>query len=105
MPEIHTKLRGVSFGQRQENIKLLQDGFRLFPVHEKENPYDSNAILCYADSMHTKEIGHISAELAKDLVKVLQDGRTLEVFVQQVTGGKKKQSFGVNVLVRYGDDA
>jgi hypothetical protein len=100
--EIRSKLVGVSFGERQKNIKLLQAGFELFWRHESENEFDSNAILTYADPGMTIEIGHLRRELAREFVERIGKVRQ-RIFVEQVTGGGAGKSFGVNVRVVVGE--
>lgn len=38
------KLTGVTFDNRQQNIKAVYLGEKVFLVRKKLNPYDSNAI-------------------------------------------------------------
>ena len=103
MREYKTKLVGVSFNNRQKNIKDLKPGFRLFFIHEKDNIYDANSILVYADPEMKIELGHLRRELAAEFVKRIAEGVRHEIFVDQVTGGEDKKSFGVNVRVMIRD--
>jgi single-stranded-DNA-specific exonuclease len=100
MFEFNTKLTGVTFNNRQDNIKLLQPGLRLFWKHERDNPYDSNAILCFADPGMTKDVGHLNKGLAAKFVGWFD--RNPEIIVEQVTG-KDKHTMGVNVKIVLGD--
>ena len=105
MTVIRTKLFGVSFcakdgSERQDNLQKVQPGFKLFWIHEQDNPYDSNAILMFGDPAKTIELGHISAELAKKLQEYKREGRVIDIFALELTGGQGKKSFGLNVEVR-----
>ena len=97
---VRTKLVGVSFDGRQENIKTLEDGFMLFWEHEEDNKYDPNAIHVYADPAKTISVGHLSREIAEKFVKWIDEGQNLSIVCSQVTGGKTAhQSYGVNIEI------
>jgi single-stranded-DNA-specific exonuclease len=99
MQVIHSKLVGVSFDGRQDNLRLVQPGFRLFWFHEKDNQYDANAVKVFADPTMRVELGHLKRELAAKVVERIAAGEKLEIFAAQLTGGKKGMSRGVNVKV------
>ena len=96
----NTKLVGVSFGERQKNIDALAPGFHLFWKHDKDNKYDSNAVLCFSDPAMTKEIGHLNKEMAKCFVERINMGFKQEIYVMQVTGTGEKMTRGVNVEIK-----
>ena len=95
-----SKLVGVSFNNRQKNCAELEPGFRLFWKHEADNQYDSNAVLCYSDPAMTKEIGHLSRDMAKDFVSRMKEGYKQEIFVLQTTGGMANKTYGVNIEIK-----
>ncbi len=97
--EMMSKIVGVTFEGRQENVKKVQPGFNLFWVHEKDNEYDPNAIKVFADPEMTLELGHLKRELAEQVVEWLADGKTMQIVAEQVTGGKENQSYGLNVRI------
>jgi len=97
---VRTKLVGVSFEGRQDNIKQVTDGLRLFWEHEPNNIYDANAIHVYADPNKEISLGHLSKEIAAKFVQWIAAGEDLSILCTQVTGGKTAhQSFGVNVEI------
>jgi single-stranded-DNA-specific exonuclease len=99
MKEMMSKLVGVSFDGRQDNVKKIQPGFNLFWVHEKDNQYDPNAIKVFADPEMVHELGHLKKELAEQVVEWLADGKTMMIVAEQVTGGKDNQTFGLNIRI------
>jgi len=97
---VRTKLVGVSFDGRQDNIKHVTNGSRLFWAHESNNIYDSNAIHIYADPYKNISLGHLSKEIAAKFVQWIAAGEDISILCTQVTGGKTAhQSFGVNVEI------
>lgn len=79
-----TKIVGVSFDNRQEHIKDINDMIdELIAVREPKNPYDKNAIHIYIkteDGQTTddmKSCGYINRHLAKDLAPLMDDGKEL----------------------------
>ena len=100
MRTIRTKLVGVSFGNRQQNIRLCQPGFQLFWKHETDNKYDENSIIVYADPTMQVELGHLNRRLASEFVLRVKEGTKQEIICEQITGGKgDKPTFGMNVRV------
>jgi len=99
MWEFNTKAVGVTFENRQENVKALKPGYRIFWKHEPLNKYDANAIALYSDPLMKNSIGHLSKAVAKNFVKRLKVPVDQEIFVEKVTGGVGTQSFGVNLKV------
>jgi len=105
MREMMSKLVGVSFDGRQENVKAIQPGFHLFWVHEKDNQYDPNAIHVFADPALTKDLGHLRKELAAEAVQWIAEGKTMTIVAEQVTGGKNQQSYGLNIRICVGENS
>lgn len=99
MREMMSKLRGVSFEGRQDNVKKVQPGFNLFWVHEKDNQYDVNAIKVFADPEMKVELGHLRKELAAEAVQWIADGKTMTIVAEKVTGGGENQSYGLNIRI------
>lgn len=95
---VYSKLMGVTFGFRQVNIySFLKEGMQLTWKHDKENKYDSNAILCYADEAQKFEVGFISRELAAKIAPILSH-YDMVITVSNLTGDVG-MSRGVNVLI------
>jgi hypothetical protein len=100
--ETHSKLAGVSMGKedgedRQLNVRQLRDGQELFFIHEKDNPFDSCAIKVFADEAHTKPLGYIQRELAKDItIQGDKMGYKYRIYCTKVTGGGGR-TYGCNV--------
>ena len=88
-----SKIKGVTFENRQVNVKALIQGQTIFFKPEPENPYDANAIKLFADRECTKELGHVDSQLLKDMV-----GYTIiDVMVRSV--GAKHDTFGANIAI------
>lgn len=94
-----SKIVGVSFGDRQENVRSIVPGFVLFWRHEVENPYDENAVAVFVDPSMRMQVGHLKRELAKEFMGWVVENRNPRIIAEQVTGGKEKQSYGVNVRI------
>jgi len=96
----HTKIKGVTMEPgRQDAIRALTKGQRLHYIHEKENPYDMNAIKVFADNDNTVILGYISRELAPKILDYIKDKKTVSMYVSEVTGGGQDRSFGCNIEV------
>ena len=78
---------------------MVKPGFRLFWIHEKDNQYDPNAIRVYADPAMRVDLGHLSREMASKVVVELQEGKKMELYCMQITGGKAGKSNGMNIKI------
>lgn len=93
----HTKIAGVSFDDRQDNIRSLTQGILLDIVREPENEHDANAI-----KVITKDgidLGYLNARMAKQLAPCIDGGAMYEAEITDITGDAD-QNFGVNIEVR-----
>ena len=99
MKEIFSKLVGVTFHNRQDNLQLVNVGFNLFWKCEEDNPFDKNAIIVYADPEMKIELGHIKKELAAELQGYIGAKREIKIIAEQLTGTLPKQTFGLNVKI------
>lgn len=97
-PAFHTKIKGVSIGNRQGSLKFLEKGQKLFYLLEDDNPIDPNAIHVYADEAHTIDLGYISKLIVPDLRKFLKHNIGFEFYATEVTG-LDKPTQGCNVLI------
>ena len=87
--EFPTKLVGVTFDNKQNNIRTLKEGDELTIVKEKNNPFHSKAILLTKDG---KDMGYLSRELADKFYDKIE-----KVVVLNVTC--KEDTYGVNIKV------
>jgi hypothetical protein len=97
--EYPSKLVGVSFNNRQINLKNVVEGQELFFKHEKNNPHDENAVLVYADAEMTKELGHLNRKMAKKVCQRIATGVPQQIFAKQRTGEDYPKRFGLNIRV------
>lgn len=97
--QIFSKIVGSSFCDGQKLITLLKKGDHLLWTREKENKYDSNAILLMNSSK--QKLGYIPATTAKDLASNIDNGttKTMEVVVSEITGGGNVKSVGCNICI------
>lgn len=102
--EINTKCVGVTFENRQDAVKDMSTGDRVFWVHEEDNPYDKNCIALYADSAHEKQLGYLNKGMAQDFVLRMRAGIDQEIYVTLVTGGGEKKSYGLNMRIVVHDE-
>lgn len=91
----YTKLTGVTYNNRQQNIALLEKGKKLEVVREVNNEYDKNAIELFDGN---NSIGYIPSETVRKLSLKYDVGSEIEVFVEKITGGNGN-FYGVNVRI------
>ena len=100
MGKFNSSLVGVTFNNRQNNIPLVNTGQKLFWSNESTNPFDSNAILVYADEDKKIELGHLRADLAVKLMDRFKNKKCdYELFVERVTGGGDNMNLGLNIVI------
>lgn len=112
---IHSKVAGVT--AKNDNGRSRQDYIRAFckagmPLilrREPQNKFDKNAISVWIKAKaliffsSEVQIGYINAELAEELSRWIDNGKSLSAEIAEVTGGtKEKSSLGVNILLRKG---
>lgn len=93
---MHTKLVGVTFNNRQSNIINLHVNDKLRLIREPDNIYDSNAILVCDQNFN--ELGHISKDLVATLAPILDNGQELSATVENITGDICT-NLGVNIFI------
>lgn len=96
-PRFYTKLRGVSFDDRQERIAQLREGDALSLLREPNNPADGNAIACFTEN--GDKLGYLSRPMAAQLAPLMDLGAVYRAEVSQITG-EETQHRGVNILVQ-----
>ena len=99
MQSFPSKIVGVSFNNRQINLKDVIEGKELFFKHEKGNPHDEYAILVYADSEMTRELGHLNRKMAKKVCQRISMGVKQQIFATARTGEDYSKRFGLNIRV------
>jgi len=96
-----SKITGVTFSDngvsRQDNVKALQMNQEIFAVHEADNAFDPNAIKLYADAEHTKPLGYLMRDLARDLVTQSKLGWAYTYFAEPT--GSEQKVFGCNITI------
>ncbi|MBI4279602.1 MAG: single-stranded-DNA-specific exonuclease RecJ [Armatimonadetes bacterium] len=98
---IHTKVVGVTFGDRQAVVATVSPGAPLALVREPRNPHDPHALrVLTADG---RDLGYLSARLAGRLAPAIDAGARYEVRALQVTGGAEGQSLGLNIVLERHD--
>ena len=95
--EFNTRLVGVSFKGRQENLPKVVPDQELFWKHEADSRWDPNSVLVYADAEMTLELGHLNRRIAKNVVRRMQEGVAQKIFVNKVTGDAYPRRYGLNV--------
>jgi single-stranded-DNA-specific exonuclease len=91
-----TRVRGVSFEDRQSLCACLKEGDRLSLLRQPNNPADGNAICCMTEN--GDQLGYLSRQIAAQLAPLMDLGVEYGAVVLQVTGGQDKL-FGVNIQV------
>lgn len=108
--EICSKLTGVTYFNKWPNSEsrqlvifqllnngLLQPGQELIFQHDKNNPFDHNAIAVYGPDM--RQIGFLPSDMAATVCQFIQAGFRISIVVGNVTGGINGNYFGVNVKI------
>jgi hypothetical protein len=96
MKKLYTKIAGVSFDNRQEDIKKLQPGELIFMVPEENNKHDPNAIRL--ESLKGKHLGYLSRQLAEEVKVSMENGNRFIAEVIEVTG-EDKDTLGCNISI------
>ncbi|MEE0434206.1 MAG: single-stranded-DNA-specific exonuclease RecJ [Peptococcaceae bacterium] len=96
-PRFYTKLKGVSFDDRQSIIAHLSAGEELALLREHQNPADANAIACLTQG--GEKIGYLSREIAAQLAPLMDLGAIYSAHLEQITGDDDTMR-GVNILVQ-----
>lgn len=93
-----TKVVGVTFEERQEIVRQLQEGETLVLKRQPENPVDPNAVAVFREN--EEQVGFLKKRLAKELSRYLDKGIKYKCKVSEVTGeDEKENNLGVNILV------
>lgn len=92
----HTKIVGVTFEDRQKNIRNLAIGQKLLMLRERTNPYDCNAVALHTESGDS--IGYLKASLSEKLAPLMDEQVHYEAEVQDLTG-IDHELLGVNITV------
>lgn len=92
----HTKLRGVTYGNRQDVIAMMRVGEPLVFMREYQNSADVNAIACYRQN--GEMCGYLSRRIAAQFAPLMDVGGTLSGRVEAITG-EGDQTRGLNILV------
>ena len=95
--KIYTKIRGVTYDNRQAFIKELSAGDLLFLKRETDNPYDENAIAFFNERGY--KLGYISKNIARWVAPMIDDNIIISAMVQNITGGSGL-NYGVDVLLK-----
>lgn len=99
-----TKVVGVTYDGRQENIKKINPMVHpLVAVREPNNPYDENAIHIYyikTDDFDNKELvscGYINRHLAAKLAPLMDGDRELKIHSYHIMGSGVKTPLGIMI--------
>jgi HIRAN domain len=98
----HTKIVGVTYqnsdgSYRQKLIRKCRLFESLLLDHEEDNPHDANAVrVCRQNG---QQLGYLDGGLAEEIVRKSNRGYRFATFVKEVTGGRKGEWLGVNLLI------
>ena len=99
----NTKIVGVSFEGRQDEIRSLEPGEELLVERQPDNEFDSQAIALIRES--GAQLGYLRRQIAAELAPLMDAGTLYTARVEQVTGGEDGRSLGVNIRVERDDEA
>jgi hypothetical protein len=89
---------GVAFPNRQENVKRLTEGQKIFPLFEEDNPFDENAIKLFADPALQIPLGYVKREVAQAIGLQRKRGWDYWFYVKALTG-EGKNTTGCNIRI------
>lgn len=92
----HTKLRGVTYENRQDVIAKMAVGESLDFMREYQNSADKNAIACFRKN--GEKCGYLSRRIAAQFAPVMDIGGHITGIVEEITGDGE-QARGVNIKV------
>ena len=98
MEPIVTKLAGVSFGDRQQNIKLFgnRDINSYSLEREPSNPYDPNAVLV---SIGTYHLGYLPTTLSKVIGPLMDAGKKFKAEFHSLNRSPYHDTVGLTVKI------
>lgn len=85
---------------RQKIASKLRKGDLLMLVHERDNPFDANALKVLASK--GRQVGYLLRERAEEFVDLADERDGLLAVVKEATGGDArggKPSYGVNIAI------
>lgn len=91
----YSKIAGVTHEGRQARVQNLMPGQYLRAEREYHNRYDSHAVALYSGE---GQVCYIKAELSPKVARLLDNGDTVNVRVEQITGGGDRV-YGVNICL------
>lgn len=97
--QFYTKLVGVTFENRQEQVKQLIAGQPLELRREQNNVHDENAIAVFADGV---QVGYLKRNIARHLAPNFDKGVGYEAMVVQITGSADT-NWGANIFIQRTD--
>lgn len=101
---IYTKVRGTTFGDRQDILRKLSlfepKNIDLRLLRQADNPYDHNAILVVASvqGVEERDVGYLSKEISTWLGPFMDQARNVVALFSEITGTKRKEGYlGMNL--------
>ena len=92
-----TNIAGVSFYDRQEKLKNLEENATLYLIREIDNPIDPNAIIV---ANNGETLGYLKKDLAKHLAPLIDNGVEYHIKNWQLTGGElENKYYGLNIEI------
>lgn len=93
----HTKVVGVTFGDRQKALRELSAGDEILLAREPDNPHVPNAIAVITAA--GASLGYLRGVIAAALAPEMDRGARYRARVTDVTGGaNESESLGVNIF-------
>lgn len=92
-----SKIVGITFVDRQSLAKQCYNGMRLILRRECDNKFDSNAVAVIAES-GMFQLGYIPRQTAVTIASLLDSGKQLGCYVEQVNVGPTG-IIGINIRI------
>lgn len=94
---IYTKVRGVTFEGRQELLRQANDGDELVLIHKPTEKYPEAIVIITKETYDV--IGHVSADLATQLIDAFGEGCKFYGEIVEITGGYDGRNYGCNISI------
>ena len=95
---IYTKVKGVTFENRQEHLKESKDGDILIVRHAPLPEFPSAVEI--VNQRTGKQLGYIGSDLAQELIDEFGEGCSFNSEITEITGGSEdKSTLGCNLVI------
>lgn len=107
LPQVETKVRGVTYGKRQTAIEHLTrykpESITISLKRDKSNPHDHNAVAVIAtvEGKGSYRMGYVPKALAAFIAPLMDAGKAVYSAFKEVRGCYKPyMNYGLSILIK-----